>query len=257
MAKHNNVGKLRPTTAINMSKLITVVKLQTNVAKPIPFVELEANIENPTGASTISKCSIVPSNNIPASIGSTVLIKTVIPPGIVLGERARRLRLTQRSMEAASTVFDTAELLELILSNLRLNDLFFRVPLTCRGFKNSVYSSPSIRKGISGATALDFHLPKTWCTSDENLWSRCLTVTLGGHITTLKFDFSELSYGKPQASSSFRSVRLSEEAIKRLVSSRRLHGFPEVFYIVGMHTHWAIVEVDIVVDHFLSLLKIV
>jgi len=108
-------------------------------------------------------------------------------------------------------VLNTPELLDLILSNLRLQDILFHAKLTCRGFRNMIHTSPSI-EGILALTKL--LTPSLYPTSrtrysqtiiaDRNHPSGCL----------LYFDFKARPIEQVLSCRSFRKLHLPAAKMK-------------------------------------------
>lgn len=110
---------------------------------------------------------------------------------------------------AAAQVFDTPELLELILSNLELKDLLLRAPLACRGFKASIDSSPSINKRLENIMVdhmRDFHeTRRAFCNRYRYMW---LSSGVSGQEVRLGFLFDEAHIERFISSPSFRKLRM-------------------------------------------------
>ena len=139
--------------------------------------------------------------SLPSIIGSNVLLK------------AKHRRLTPRDIEAASDVFNIPELLDLILSNLPSNDLFFRASRVCRGFKATIDSSPTIQQSINTASEVDLDTERLsrsirYCLRHEALFPK--TLRPGDSYTVdWVFDFRKgPTFEEHRASTSFRKLRI-------------------------------------------------
>ncbi|KAM0705888.1 hypothetical protein Q7P35_007248 [Cladosporium inversicolor] len=92
----------------------------------------------------------------------------------------------------AAQIFNTPELLDLILSNLRLKDILSRANSTCRGFRNMVHISSSI-EGILAMTKL---LTTSLYTTSRTRYSQTITAdrkSPGDRLLYLNFEPPEPS----------------------------------------------------------------
>jgi hypothetical protein len=113
---------------------------------------------------------------------------------------------------AAAQVLNTAELLDLILSNLSLTDILFRATLMCRGFNNTIETSPVI-EGILAMTRL---LSPALYTTDRTQYSQTMSADrshIGGRLLCLNFE--PIAIGKLVSSTKFRSLPLPVAKMKR------------------------------------------
>jgi hypothetical protein len=113
---------------------------------------------------------------------------------------------------AAARVLNTAELLDLILSQLSLKDILFRAKLTCRGFKNTIATSPAI-EGILAMTKL---LSPALHSTSRTQYSQTITADRrhpGGRLLYLNFEAVAIEH--LVSSSKFRSLHLPDAQMKR------------------------------------------
>jgi hypothetical protein len=109
-------------------------------------------------------------------------------------------------------VLNTPELLDVIFSNLRLEDLPFRAKFVCRSFRNMIETSPSI-EGILAMTKL--LAPSPYRTS-RTRYSQTIVADrnlCGGHLLYLTFE--PLDIERLLSSRSFRKLHLPEAEMKK------------------------------------------
>jgi hypothetical protein len=107
---------------------------------------------------------------------------------------------------------NTPELLDLILSNLRLKDILFRAELTCRGFRNMIATSPSI-EGILAMTKL---LATSLYPTSRTCYSQTIFADRkhsGGCL--LYLTFASLDIERLLSLRSFRNLYLPEDGMKK------------------------------------------
>jgi hypothetical protein len=117
--------------------------------------------------------------------------------------------VVRMNTEAASQVFNTPELLELLLSKLEAKDVLLRASLVCHAFKASIDSSPTINKTLEfavidfvGASVTKEAGSQSYC---RNLW---LSSFPDNSISYVALDFSALSVERHLSSPSFRKLRM-------------------------------------------------
>ena len=112
----------------------------------------------------------------------------------------------------AARVFNTPELLDLILSKLGVKDILLRAQLTCRGFRNSIDASPSI-DGIFAMTKL---LSRALHTTPRTRYSDTITADRhhpGGRLLYLSFE--AVAIERLVSSPTFRMLHLPGAEMKR------------------------------------------
>lgn len=115
---------------------------------------------------------------------------------------------------ATAAVLNTPELLDLILSNLRMKDILFRAKLTCRGFRNMIRTSPTI-EGILAMTRL--LAPSLYPTSITQYSQTIIADRIGTGGKLLYLDFKPLSIEQHVSSRSFRNLHLPEAEMNRAI----------------------------------------
>ena len=112
----------------------------------------------------------------------------------------------------AAWVFNTPELLDLILSKLGVKDILLRAQLTCRGFRNSIDASPSI-DGILAMTKL---LARALHTASRTQYSETIAADrhhTGGRLLYLNFE--AVAIERLVMFPTFRMLHLPDAEIKR------------------------------------------
>lgn len=112
---------------------------------------------------------------------------------------------------AAAQVFNTSELLELILSKLELKDILLRTQLTCRGFNTSIKCSPTIDE-LFETTMVKLMTP------GPSLRLRRFSQTIGsdGNYGRHMFlEFTSVGIERLVLSPSFRKLRVPLDLLKR------------------------------------------
>ena len=108
---------------------------------------------------------------------------------------------------ATSKVFNTPELLEMILLRLKPAHFLTKAQLTCRGFKRSMDSSPAFRRCMTVATrGIDPDWDFTW-----SIAPKCMSFhyNVTGRVV-FKLDFTNLSFERYRAIESFRKLCVSD-----------------------------------------------
>jgi hypothetical protein len=82
--------------------------------------------------------NVTPTSNITPSSSNTTIATHIVP--------SVNTSVVRMTTDAASQVFNTPELLELLLSELEVKGVLLRASLVCRAFKTSIDSSPTIKK---------------------------------------------------------------------------------------------------------------
>jgi hypothetical protein len=119
-----------------------------------------------------------------------------------------------RATPATAQVRNTPELLDLILSNLRPKDILFRAKFVCRGFRNTVNTSPSIER-VLAMTKL--HAPSLHATP-RTRYSQTIAADRnhpGGRL--LYLDFEPLGVQQLVSSKSLRDLDLPEADMKLMI----------------------------------------
>lgn len=113
------------------------------------------------------------------------------------------VQVSHHATGAAARVLNTPELLDLILSKLWLRDLLLKAPLTCRGFKMSIDSSPTINKRLEFAV-IDLVSPRSGYGKSRHLYLGFVKVRNKSGVTLI---FGERSIERCLSSPSFRKLR--------------------------------------------------
>jgi hypothetical protein len=121
--------------------------------------------------------------------------------------------VVRTNTEAASQVFNTPELLDLLLSKLDAKNVLLNASLVCRAFKASIDSSPTINKTLDFAV-IDA-VPAAFiymCEGKFYYYCRnlCLYSTIGGSEIWFVLDFLKLPVEHYLSSPSFRKLRMLE-----------------------------------------------
>lgn len=110
---------------------------------------------------------------------------------------------------AAAQVLETAELLDLILSKVELEDLLLRASLVCRGFKASIDSSPMIIKRLEYPVIDRMHIfhetRRGFSTCNRCIW---LSRRLDKTVVYLGSRFDGIHIERYISSPSFRKLRI-------------------------------------------------
>jgi hypothetical protein len=162
------------------------------------------------------------SNSTPAGNNSTIATHTA--PCV-------NTSVVRMTTDAASQVFNTAELLELILNKLEAKDVLVGASLVCRAFKTSIDSSPTINKTLESAVIDATPTALEWAGArydySRSLW---LQSTPKRDICYLVMNFSVRSLDLHLSSLSFRKLRMPKlrPTITGFLSvNDRLHGLNE------------------------------
>jgi hypothetical protein len=115
---------------------------------------------------------------------------------------------------ATAAVLNTPELLDLILSNLRMEDILFRAELICRGFRDMIKTSPTIESILAMTKLL---APSLYPTSITQYSQTIIAERTGASGTLLHFDFKPLSIEHHVSSRSFRNLHLPEAEMNRAI----------------------------------------
>jgi len=110
-------------------------------------------------------------------------------------------------------VLNTSELLDLILSKLRLANILFRAQLTYRGFRNAIITSSSIEGVLAITKLLTLSL---YTNSRTRCWETNTVDRYHSVCRLLYFDFEPRRIERFASSSSFRNLYLSEAEMKRV-----------------------------------------
>jgi hypothetical protein len=142
---------------------------------------------------------------------STITRGKHLQPSRELRDISTNVNFRPRTCSAVVAVFNTAELLEMILLKLSPGYLFTTAQLTCRGFKSSLEGSPAFQRSMQSATrGVYLTTSFAWV-----LTPKCmrLSVNFTDAIGRAKFRFdftSGLSFGRHRCIESFRRLAVSD-----------------------------------------------
>jgi hypothetical protein len=117
------------------------------------------------------------------------------------------VKFSSRTPTAVVKVFNTTELLEMILVKLKPAHVFTKAQLTCRGLMACMETSPVFQRSMRFATL-------GYCLNCDFAWRvkpKCMRVHYQAYIGRLVFalDFTELSLERHRAIESFRRIAIS------------------------------------------------
>jgi hypothetical protein len=115
--------------------------------------------------------------------------------------------------DAVRRVFNTAELLEMILLYLPPGYLYAKAQLACRGFKNAMQASPTFQRLLAGATRGVYSTPSfAW-----GIPLKCFDSHYAvGERLVLRLTFTDLSFERHLFCERFRRFPVSDTAPLRL-----------------------------------------
>jgi hypothetical protein len=116
--------------------------------------------------------------------------------------------------DAVRRVFNTAELLEMILLYLPPGYLYAKAQLTCRGFKNAMQASPTFQRLLAGATRGVYSTPSfAW-----GMPLKCLDSHYAvGERLVLRLTFTDLSFERHLFCERFCRFSISDTTPLRIV----------------------------------------
>jgi hypothetical protein len=177
--------------------------------------------------------NVTPTSNITPSSSNTTIATHIVP--------SVNTSVVRMTTDAASQVFNTPELPELLLSELEVKGVLLRASLVCRAFKTSIDSSPTIKK------ILEFAVVDATSTALERLGTRyeyCGSLWMQSvpkrNFCYLVMDFSIRSLELHLSSPSFRKLRLPNLRLTTgtdtIHVNDKIYGYKTLPYVHGEST---------------------